>query len=250
MPGPSVSANVLFKTALQGAAIKELLDGVGAIISITADFSEQMSRVQAVSQTAGDELVKLSKRARELGASTRFTATEAGKGMEELARLGFDVQEIYSSIEDTLNLAASSAIGLGDAARITAGSINSFKLEASDATRIVDLLATVAANSGTNVLALGESIQEGGAIANTAGVSVEEFAGFVGVLADSMILGTKAGTGWRQFLIQLLAPTDKAKAALKTLQVREDQVKVASQGLLPVLQMLREAVANMSSNRE
>lgn len=250
MPGPSVSASVLFKTALQGAAIKELLDGVNSIIDTTAEFSEQMSKVQAVSQTAGEELDRLSERARKLGANTRFTATEAGKGMEELARLGFDVEQIYSSVEDTLNLAASSAIGLGDASRITAGTINAFKLEADDATRVVDNLAVVAANSGADVLSLGEAMQEGGSIARTAGVPIEDYAAFVGVLGDSMIKGTKAGTGWRQFLIQLLNPSEKAKGALKELQLTQDEVNVSSIGLSPVLQTLREAFGNLASDSE
>jgi TP901 family phage tail tape measure protein len=243
--GPSLSATVSLTTLSKTAAILAVVKAFDALIDITAQFGEQMSKVAAVSQATGSELEQLTTRARELGRDTQFTATEAGQGMEELARLGLTIAENYEAIGSTLNLAAAAALGLGRASEITAGSLRAFGLSADQAGRVTDILAITAANSGANVDNLGEALAQAGSIAKTANVSIGEFNAFLGALGDRLIRGSAAGTGFRQFIIGLSTETKKGAVALKELGLTYKDVDIANRGLVPVLETLSEAMAKI-----
>lgn len=238
--GPTSTAQVLFNTALKGAALKELYDGLSAVVEISADFQDQMAKVTAVSGATAEQMVVLTARARELGAETVFTATQAGAGMEELARLGLDVGEIYETVQNSLNLAASSALGLDRAAQVVAGSLRGFKIAAEESQRIVDILATTAANSGTTVDSLGESLSKSASIARESGVTFEEWNAIIGNFGDNLIQGSEAGTAFRQLIVGISTEAPKGAAALKQLNLTYRDLDVSQKGIIPVLELLRD----------
>lgn len=247
---PATSATINLKTLAQLAGIKQLIEGLRAVITTTAEFESQMSRVAAVSGATNAEIEKLAARARQLGADTIFTAKEAGEGMEELTRLGFTVQETFIAVEATLNLAAASALGLGRASEIAAGFIRSFGLDVSEIARVTDILALTAAKTGADVDSIGEAVAQAGALAKTAGIGIDEFNAFIGVLGDRLIKGSQAGTGFRQFIISLTADTPKLRASLAKINLEFQDVDITTRGLSPVLATLRDAFDQLETKTD
>src|SRR5690625_2163760 len=127
-----------------------------AAVKTASDFDTSMSKVAAVSGAAGDEFDALREQAKELGASTVFSASEAASGMEFLARAGFEANDVMSAMPGMLDLAASSALDLGVASDITSNIMSGFGIEASEAGRVADVLAKAAASSNVDVEGLGE----------------------------------------------------------------------------------------------
>src|SRR5699024_10293652 len=128
-------------------------------LKVGLDFEEGMSKVQAISGATGSELEELEAQAREMGATTRFSATDAASGMEYLAMAGFDTQEIMDTMPGLLDLAASSGMELGRAADIASNILSGFNYEADDAGRVADVLAKGAATANTDVEQLGGAME-------------------------------------------------------------------------------------------
>src|SRR5690625_1751638 len=119
---------------------------------------------------------KMREQAKELGRSTRFSASEAGEGMEMLARAGFDTSEVMDALPSVLDLAAAGAVELGDAADITSNILSGFGMEAEETARVADILAQASADSNVDVQGLGEAFKYAGPIASDLGVSIEDTA--------------------------------------------------------------------------
>lgn len=196
-------------------------------INVLADFGQAMSTVQAVTRGTAPELAKLRAEAQRLGATTRFTATQAAEGMVFLARAGFTTQEVLDSVEGTLTLAQSGALELARASELTANIIRGFGLEASEAARVVDIMSLAANSSDTNVQQLGKALSFVAPAASNLGISIEETTAALGRLGDAGIKGTRGGTGLRTLLIKL----DDAGGALS----------IRAHGLTAVLERLRNA---------
>jgi len=156
-----------------------------AALKVGMDFEEGMSKVQAISGATGQDLELLRNQARELGETTRFSATEAASGMEFLAMAGWETQEILSGMPGLLDLAASSNMDLGRAADIASNIISGFNMEASEATRVADVLAKGASTANTNVEQLGGAMKYAAPIANTLGLELEGLTAAVGFMSDA-----------------------------------------------------------------
>lgn len=177
-------------------------------VRVGAGFEEQMSAVLAVTQATGAEFDTLSAKARELGATTVFSAREAAEGMEFLARAGFDANQIVGALPGTLNLAAAGALDLGRAADIASNVLTGFGLAAEEAVRVSDVLAKAAASSNTNVEQLGEGLKLVAPVAAGLGVSLEETISAISKLSDAGLQASVAGTGLRRVLSDLASPSD------------------------------------------
>lgn len=182
---------------------------LGYAIKSGMDFEQQMSRVKAISGATGEEFAKLKEQAIELGASTAFSATEAAQGMENLASAGFSTSEIMDAMPGMLDLAASSGEDLASSADIAASTLRGFGLEASQAGHVADVLAKNAANTNAAVKDTGEAMKYVAPVAHTMGLSLEEVAASIGIMADSGIKGSQAGTTLRGALSRLAKPTEK-----------------------------------------
>lgn len=162
--------------------------GIGtAITKMAVDFEAQMSRVEAISGAYGEDLTMLEDRARELGKTTKYTATESAQGMEVLASAGFEALEIYNAIPGVLNLAATENMELADAAEIATTALRGFGLEATEGNtvHIADVLAESAARTNASVSSMGYSFSYVAPIAHAANLTLEETAAAIGILSDA-----------------------------------------------------------------
>jgi TP901 family phage tail tape measure protein len=216
--------------------------GVAAVASTKtiADFGQAMANVAAVTEASETQLAKMRAQARELGATTRFSATEAAEGMLFLARAGFEVDQIMGGIEPTLRLAQAGAIGLGDAADISSNILQAFQLDVSELTRVVDVMAKTTNSSNTDIRQLGDAMKLVAPISRVLGVDIEETSAFIGALSDAGMQATLAGTGLRRVMSELQAPTTATKKILKEYGIDAEDVKVSTVGLSGALQVLAD----------
>lgn len=196
-----------------------ILGAAGAALKAGMDFEEGMSQVQAISGATGAEFESLRELAKELGSTTRFSATEAASGMEFLARAGFDTNEIISAMPGMLDLAASANMDLGRAADITSNIISGFGYEAEEAGRVADVLAAASASANTDVEGLGGAMATVAPVAATLGLDFEELAASVGMMADAGIDGSQAGRMLRQGFLRLSNPTGAAADLIEELGI-------------------------------
>ncbi|MBP1967973.1 myosin heavy subunit [Virgibacillus natechei] len=172
---------------VSGVALAGLVKPMRDAAEVAIDFESQMSSVESISGATGSELEALEDQAKELGQTTKYSASESAEGMEMLARAGFDTSEIISSMPGLLDLAASSNMDLGRAADITSNIISGFGMEAEEAGRVSDVLAAGAASANLDVEGLGNSMATVAPIAEGLGIGFEDLAAATGIMADSGI---------------------------------------------------------------
>src|SRR5699024_4221967 len=196
------------------------LVGLGTAAMMTgAKFSDQMSTVKAITGATGDEMDKMRELAKEMGRTTRFSASESAEGMEMLGRAGFETEDIMAALPDVLNLASAGAVELGDAADIASNILSGYGMEADETARITDVLARASADSNVDVEGLGEAFKYVGPIASDMGISIEDTAAAIGVLGDAGIQGGQAGRQLRKGLQSLAAPTSEASGLMNELGI-------------------------------
>lgn len=158
-----------------------------AAIKVGSDFEAQMSRVKAISGATGEEFEKLKNQAIQLGADTAFSSTQAAEGMENLAAAGFATNEIIEAMPGLLDLAAASGEDLANSSDIAASTLRGFGLAASDAGHIADVLAENANRTNSSVAETGEAMKYIAPLARAAGISMEETAAAIGIMANAGI---------------------------------------------------------------
>ena len=187
--------------SLLGGAIAGVTAGmtaaIGASEAVGSEFEAQMSRVQAISGATSEEFAALRDQAIQLGADTSFSASSAAMGMENLAAAGFAVTEIMDAMPGMLDLAAASGEDLASSADIAASALRGFGLEASEAGHVADVLAANANMTNSSVADTGEALKYIAPLARAAGVSLEETAAAIGIMANAGIQGSQAGTTLR-----------------------------------------------------
>lgn len=186
------------------AAVKELTDGFVACVGIAGDFEEAMSTVEALSQAGTREMAALSAQAKELGATTKFTATEAGDAMGYMAMAGWDATDMLQGMNGVLQLAAASREDLATVSDIVTDSLSAFGLAAADTAHFSDVLAAAATKSNTNVSIMGETFKMSASVAGALGYSIEDVATAMGLMANSGVKGSIAGTALRNTFNGLL----------------------------------------------
>jgi len=178
--------------------------GITALGTVAfARFEKAMSRVRALTGATGESMDKLSAAARELGKTTVFSATQAADAMGNLAQAGFTTEEIMSTLPGILNLAAAANIEISEAASITARTLRQLGLDASDTTRVVDVLTKGFTSSLSSLTDLGEGLRGVGSVARVAGLGLEETVATLEVLADAGKEGEKGGIALRNILAKL-----------------------------------------------
>lgn len=167
--------------------------GAGAV-KVTSDFDSSMSKVQALSGATSDEMVGLTKVAREMGASTVYSAKESADALGFMALAGWDTTEMTAGLEPILKLAGASGMELAKASDIVTDSLTMFGMSANEATRLTDVMAYTQSHANTNVEQLGEALVYCGASAHAMGYDAEQTSAILGKLADSGLKGSVAGT--------------------------------------------------------
>jgi len=184
-------------------AIQQLIELTRKVIEVNRDFELQMSKVRAITGAAPEDFERLSKSALDLGRSTQFTATQVGTLQEEFAKLGFTTDEIIAAQEATLNLAIAAQTDLGNAATIVASTLRAYGEDASQATNLTDIMADAFTSTALDISKFETAMAIVGPVANTAGVSIAETTGQLGVLANAGIDASTAGTGLRNIYLDL-----------------------------------------------
>ena len=194
--------------------------GIGtAGLKVASDFDSAMSGVKAISGATGEEFDALRAKAIELGGSTAFSANEVAEAMTEMAKAGWDSQQILDGMGGVLDAAAASGENLGTVSTIVADAITGFGMEAKESTRVADLL-TQSANSGTiGINDLGESFKYIAPVAGSMGLSIEDVTTALSAMSMSGIKGSQAGTSLRGVLTRMVKPTDKVAAAMDQLGI-------------------------------
>ena len=172
--------------------------GIGAAaIKTTADFDAQMSKVSAISGATGKDFDDLRAKAREMGAKTKFSASEAGEAFEYMAMAGWKTGDMLDGIEGIMNLAAASGEDLGTTSDIVTDALTAFGLSAKDSGHFADILAAASTNANTNVSMLGESFKYAAPVAGALGINAEDTSVALGLMANAGIKASQAGTSLR-----------------------------------------------------
>lgn len=222
---------------------------VGAVRQL-ADFEQELANAGAIAGATEKQMVELRDAAVDLGATTRFSATQAAEGLGLLARAGFTVGQSIAAIDDTLRLAQVGELELAAAAEITTNVLSGFNLGVEDATHVVDVLAKAANASNTDVRELGDAFKFVAPVAAGVGVSIEEAAAAIGKLSDAGLKGSLAGTGLRRVISELENPSQKAREVLGDLGLTTDDVRISSVGLAGALSALNKAGLSASQALE
>ena len=194
--------------------------GIGtAAVKVGNEFQAQMSRVQAIAGASGKELDQLKQQAVQLGAKTAFSAKEAAQGMENMASAGFSVKEIMSAMPGVLDLAAVSGGDVAGSADAMASSLRAFGLEANQAGHVANVFAKAAADTNAETVDMAEAMKYVAPVAHAMGISLEETAAAIGIMADAGIKGSQAGTTLRGALTRLANPTKAMKSAMDSLGI-------------------------------
>ncbi len=219
-----------------------------SILKIAGDFEASMNRVQVLTSATGEEFKKLRQQARDLGATTAFSAKEAADGMGFLAQSGFEVNEILAAMPSVLNLAGAAGQDLATTADQLSNIMKAFGLESSEAGHASDVLALAASSTNTNVSQMAEALKFAAPDAKALGVSLEQTAAMLGLVGDAGIQASMAGTGLRMALKRLLDPGEKAIAVFEKLNVATHEMgkdgKEKLRNIVDILQDLQDAKAS------
>ncbi len=236
------------KTAATAAA--------GSISAITAasmavgmNFEEQMSSVQAISMATGDEMSLLCEEAKNLGKATKFSASEVGQGFEYMAMAGWKTQDMLEGIDGVLNLAAASGEDLGAVSDIVTDAMTAFGLGADQVNRFADVLAVASSSSNTNVSMMGETFKYVAPLAGALKYSIEDTAVAIGLMANSGIKASQAGTALRSMLSRLTAPKKEVLEAMEMLNFSMTNDDGSMKSLLQLQKDLREGFKNIDSSQ-
>lgn len=228
-------------TALGGVSI--------AAIKAGSDFESQMSRVQAISGATGSEFNKLKEQAIQLGADTAFSSSQAAEGMENLAAAGFTTSEIMDAMPGLLDLAAASGEDLASSSDIAASTLRGFGLEAADAAHVADVLAANANKTNSSVADTGEAMKYVAPLARAAGLSMEETAAAIGIMANAGIQGSQAGTTLRGAISRLSKPTKQMSECMADLGISFYDSEGNMKSLAEQTRMMEEATAGMTDEQ-
>ena len=189
--------------------------GLGAAaVKTSADFDSSMSQVAAVSGATGDDLQALRDKAREMGAKTKFSASEAADAMNYMAMAGWKTGDMLSGIEGIMNLAAASGEDLATTSDIVTDALTAFGMTADDSGHFADLLAAASSNANTNVSMMGETFKYCAPIAGALGYSAEDTAEAIGLMANAGIKSSQAGTSLRTIMTRLQGELELSGEAL------------------------------------
>lgn len=180
-------------------------------------FEQQMAKVKAVSGATGSEFAALTQNAKDLGASTRFTASEVAGLQLEYAKLGFSTDEILKVTEATLDLAQATDSDLAQAAEVAGSTLRAFGMDASETGKVADVMASAFSNSALDMDRFAESMKFVAPVANAAGMGIEETTAMLEIMADAGIHGSQAGTALRRIITDLGDTGGDTAGAIKKL---------------------------------
>ena len=221
--------------------------GLGtAAVKTTSDFESAMSKVSAISGATGSDLDALNQKAQEMGAKTKFSATESAEAFTYMAMAGWKTEDMLQGIDGIMALAAADGLDLATTSDIVTDALTAFGLSADDSGHFADVLAAAASNANTNVSLLGESFKYAAPVAGALGYSAEDTAIALGLMANAGIKGSQGGTALRSSLSRLIKPTDDAAALMEQYGLSMTNADGSMKSLGEVMEMLRAKMGGLS----
>lgn len=208
--------------------ISNLVSKLGELITQTvktgAAFEQSMSKVQAISGATNEDMDRLNDTAKKLGESTQFTASQVGDAMSYMAMAGWKTEDMLGGIDGVLDLAAASGADLATTSDIVTDALTAFGESAGEAGRLADIMAVTASNANTNVELMGETFKYVAPLAGSMGYTMEDMSVAIGLMANSGIKGTQAGTSLRAMITRLASPTKESMQAMSELGIEIEKV--------------------------
>lgn len=242
--------NLLKNPILQAGAVLGVSVGLADTINTYKDFEAAMSQVQAISGSTQSDLTRLTAKAKEMGATTKFTAAESAEAFNYMAMAGWNAEQMMGGIEGILNLAAASGEDLGTTSDIVTDALTAFGLKASDATHFSDVLAQASSSANTDVGMMGETFKYVASMAGSLSYSIEDVALMTGLMANSGIKSTQAGTSLNSVLTRLATNSSGAADAIAALGVNFYDSAGNARPLGTVMGELREATKGMNQEQK
>lgn len=233
------------KTLMMGVTTPILALGTYAA-KTTAEFDAVMSKVSAVSGAVGEDFDKLRDKAREMGEKTKFSATEAAEAMNYMAMAGWKTNDMLDGIEGIMSLAAASGESLATTSDIVTDALTGFGKSAGDSGRLADIMAAASSNANTNVSMMGETFKYCTPIAGALGFSMEDTAEAIGLMANSGIKASMAGTSMRQMMNNLAGEVEFSAEAFGEMTIRTQESDGSMRNLNGILADCREAFSVMT----
>jgi len=213
----------IIKAGIAALGISKIVGEIAQIgkaaVSAGSDFEAGMSQVSAISGATGSDLEALTEKAKEMGAKTKFSATESTQAFKYMAMAGWKTADMLDGIGGVMDLAAASGEDLASTSDIVTDALTAFGLSAKDSGHFADVLAKASSNSNTNVGMMGETFKYVAPVAGALGYSVEDTAVAVGLMANAGIKASQAGTSLRAILSRMAKPTDEVQAAMDALGI-------------------------------
>jgi len=246
----SALASAAKNPVVQGASLIGASFGVAESVNSFQDFESMMSQVKAISGATGQEFDDLTAKAQEMGATTKFTATESAEAFNYMAMAGWKPQQMIDGISGIMSLAAASGEDLGTTSDIVTDALTAFGLQAGDAGHFADVLAQASANANTNVSMLGESFKYVAPVAGAMNYSVEDTSLALGLMANASIKGSMAGTALKTSLANMAAPTDSMAAAMDKYGISLTDSEGNMKSLRGVIDNLRGSLGGLSETEQ
>lgn len=213
--------------------------GIADTVQTYADFEAAMSEVKAISGATSQEFEQLTEKANQMGAVTKFTASESAEAFKYMAQAGWDVREMMDGIDGLMALAAASGEDLGITADIVTDALTAFGLSAKESGRFADVMAQAASATNTDVAKMGDTFKYVAPVAGALGYSIEDTAVAIGLMANSGIKASQAGTSLRSLLTNLTRPVGQAEDAINALGISITNTDGSVKPLSQTLQDLR-----------
>lgn len=227
------------------------LVGIGtAIVKASGDFEAGMSKVQAISGASGEDLDKLKEKAKEMGATTKFSATESAEAMEYMAMAGWKTSDMVDGISGIMNLAAASGEELATTSDIVTDALTAFGLTAKDSGHFADILAAASSNANTNVSMMGETFKYCAPIAGALGYSAEDTAVAIGLMGNAGIRSSQAGTSLRKIMSELQGTFEISGKSLGNYVVETTNADGTMRSFSDIIGDCREAFGQLSESEK
>lgn len=239
----------LMSDVIKSAAneVKQLAQNV---VEVGSSFDAAMSKVKAISGATTSEFTALRNKAREMGETTIFSATESAEAFNYMAMAGWDASEMMDGIEGIMNLAAAAGTDLATTSDIVTDALTAMGYSARDSGRFADVMAAASANANTNVEMMGETFKYAASVAGALGYNIEDTATAIGLMANAGIKSTQAGTSLRSILSRLAAPTSDVQAAMGELGISLTDSEGNMKSLDAVMQELRVGFSKLSATQK
>ncbi len=251
----SKAADVVGKfTSTVATSVATVSAGIGTIGTAAArvgmDFEAAMSKVSSISGATGNDLQSLTNKAKEMGATTKFSATESAEAFQYMAMAGWDTKSMLDGIDGIMNLSAADGLDLATTSDIVTDALTAFGLSAKDSTHFADVLATASSSANTNVSMLGESFKYVAPLAGSMNYSIEDVSLALGLMANASVKGSMAGTSLKTALSNLASPTKSMASEMSKLGISMTDSNGNALGLRDIIIQLREKFGKLSETEK